>query len=53
MTEQGTDVGGWEYKRTSNDFIFRWLEQSNCICSICHGIYYVSMQKRYVGRDNH
>ena len=37
MTEQGTDIGGWEYKRTSNDFNFRWLEQSNCVCSICHG----------------
>ena len=37
MTEQGTGIGGWEYKRTSNDFHFRWLEQDNCVCSICHG----------------
>ena len=37
MTEQGTDRYGAEYKRTSNDFHFRMLEQDNCVCSICHG----------------
>ena len=37
MTEQGTDRYGAEYKRTSNDFHFRILEQDNCVCSICHG----------------
>ena len=37
MTEQGTEAGGWEYKRTSNDFHFRRLEHDNCVCSICHG----------------
>lgn len=37
MTEQGTDSYGAEYKRTSNDFHFRWLEQDNCVCGICHG----------------
>ena len=36
MTEQGTDRYGAEYKRTSNDFHFRLLEQDNCVCSICH-----------------
>lgn len=36
MTEQGTE-NGWEYKRTSFDFKFRWLEQDNCVCSVCHG----------------
>jgi len=37
MIEQGTEKGGWEYKRTSNDFHLRKLEQDNCVCSICHG----------------
>ena len=37
MTEHGTDNYGAEYKRTSNDFRFRRLEQDNCICSVCHG----------------
>ena len=37
MIEQVTDRYGAEYKRTSNDFNFRWLEQDNCVCSICHG----------------
>ena len=38
MTEQGIDNYGNEYKRTSNDFRFRWLEHDNCCCSVCHGI---------------
>lgn len=37
MTQKGRDLGGWEYKRTSNDFYFRRLEQDNGVCSICHG----------------
>ena len=37
MTEQGVDRYRAEYKRTSNDFHFRILEQDNCVCSICHG----------------
>ena len=36
MTDQG-EIHGWEYKRAGNDFRFRWLEQDNCVCSICHG----------------
>ena len=35
--EQGSDRYGSEYKRTDNDFGFRWLDQDNCICDICHG----------------
>ena len=50
MTEQGTDIGGWEYKRTPNDFHFRWLEQNNCICSVCHGTG-AKIEFRYVTRD--
>ena len=38
MIETGKDHYGAEYKRTSNDFGFRWLEQDNCACGICHGI---------------
>ena len=37
MIEQGYDELRCEYKRTPNDFHFRWLEQNNCCCSICHG----------------
>lgn len=37
MIEQGIDRYGAEYKRTSNDFHIRKLEQDNCVCSICHG----------------
>lgn len=50
MTEHGTDVDGCEYKRTSNDFHFRWLEESNCICSICHGTG-AKIEFRYVTRN--
>lgn len=49
-TEQGTDGCGAEYKRTSNDFHFRWLEQDNCVCSICHGIG-AKIEFEYVTRD--
>lgn len=38
MIEQGRDRLDVEYKRTSNDFHFRWLENDNCACSICHGV---------------
>lgn len=37
MIQTGVDKYGAEFKRTSNDFGFRWLEQDNCVCSICHG----------------
>lgn len=50
MTEQGLDIGGWKYKRTSNDFHFRWLEQDNCVCSICHGTG-AKIEFEYVTRD--
>ena len=36
-TEQGHDKYNAEYKRTSNDFRLRNLEQVNCVCNICHG----------------
>ena len=51
MTDQGKDPF-WdvEYKRTSNDFHFRRLEQSNCSCSICHGIGAV-IEFQYVTRN--
>ena len=50
MIEQGRDSLGCEYKRTSNDFSFRWLEQDNCSCSICHGIG-AKIEFEYVTRD--
>ena len=50
MIEHGTEVDGWEYKRTSNDFHFRWLEESNCTCSICHGTG-AKIEFRYVTRN--
>jgi RNA polymerase subunit RPABC4/transcription elongation factor Spt4 len=50
MTESGTDRYGAEYKRTSNDFHFRLLEQDNCVCSICHGTG-AKVEFRYVTRD--
>lgn len=37
MKETGIDNFGAEYKRTEKDFNFRWLEQDNGICNICHG----------------
>ena len=48
VTEQGTK-GGIEYKRTSDDFCFRWLEM-DCICSICNGIG-ARIEFTYVTRD--
>lgn len=50
MTEQGTDAYGAEFKRTSNDFHFRWLEQNNCVCSICHSTG-AKIEFRYVTRN--
>ena len=51
MVEQGRDSFlDVEYKRTSNDFHFRRLEQNNCCCSICHGIGAV-IEFQYVTRD--
>lgn len=50
MTEQGTDRYGAEYKRTDNDFHVRYLEQDNCICSICHGTG-AKIEVRYVVRN--
>lgn len=50
MTQQGIDLGGWEYKRTSNDFHFRRLEQDNCVCSICHGTG-AKIEVRYITRN--
>ena len=50
MTEQGTDRHGAEYKRTDNDFHVRYLEQDNCVCSICHGIG-AKIEIRYVVRN--
>ena len=50
MTEKGTDRYGAEYKRTSNDFHFRLLEQDNCVCSICHGTG-ATVEFRFVTRD--
>ena len=37
MNESGVDKYGAEFKRGNHDFSFRWLEQDNCVCSICHG----------------
>ena len=50
MTEQGTDRHGAEYKRTDDDFHARYLEQDNCVCSICHGIG-AKIEIRYVVRN--
>lgn len=50
MIEQGIDIYGAEYKRTSNDFNFRWLEQDNCVCSICHGTG-AKIEFRYITRN--
>jgi hypothetical protein len=50
MIEQGKDRYGAEYKRTPNDFHFKWLEQDNCICSICHGTG-AKIEFRYITRD--
>lgn len=50
MTEQGTDRYGAEYKRTDNDFHFKWLEQDNCVCNICHGTG-AKIEFRYITRD--
>ena len=50
MTEQGTDRYGAEYKRTDNDFHARYLEQDNCVCSICHGTG-AKIEVRYVVRN--
>ena len=50
MTEQGTDRYGAEYKRTNNDFYFKWLEQDNCVCNICHGKG-AKIEIRYITRN--
>jgi len=50
MIEQGTDRYGAEYKRTDNDFHARYLEQDNCVCSICHGTG-AKIEIRYVVRN--
>lgn len=50
MTEQGTDRYGAEYKRTNNDFHVRYLEQNNCVCSVCHGTG-AKIEIRYVVRN--
>ena len=50
MIDKGVDRLGCEYKRTSNDFHFRWLEQDNCICNICHGTG-AKIEFEYVTRD--
>ena len=50
MIEKGVDHYGAEFKRTSNDFHFRKLEQDNCICSICHGTG-AKIEFRYVIRN--
>ena len=50
MTEQRTDRYGAEYKRTDNDFHVRYLEQDNCICSVCHGTG-AKIEIRYVVRN--
>lgn len=50
MTEQGVDNYGAEYKRTSNDFNFKRLEQNNCVCSICHGTG-AKLEFRYITRN--
>lgn len=50
MNEQGTDAYGAEFKRTSNDFHFKRLDQENCCCSICHSIG-AKIEFRYVTRN--
>lgn len=50
MIEQGNDRYGAEYKRTDNDFHFKWLEQDNCVCNICHGTG-AKIEFRYITRD--
>lgn len=50
VTEQGVDRYGAEYKRTTNDFRFRLLEQDNCVCSVCHGTG-AKIEIRYVTRN--
>lgn len=50
VIEQGVDNYGAEYKRTSNDFRLRLLEQNNCVCNICHGTG-AKIELRYVTRD--
>ncbi len=50
MTEIGIDNLGAEFKRTSNDFHLKWLEQDNCICNICHGTG-AKIEISYITRD--
>lgn len=50
MSEHGIDEYGAKFKRTSNDFCFRWLEEDNCVCCICHGTG-AKIEFRYVTRD--
>lgn len=50
VIKQGVDGLGCEYKQTSNDFRFRWLEQDNCACSICHGTG-AKIEMEYVTRN--
>ena len=50
IIEQGVDSYGAEYKRTTNDFRIRLLEQDNCVCSVCHGIG-AKIELRYVTRN--
>lgn len=50
MIQMGKDHYGAEFKRTSNDFRFRWLEQDNCVCGICHGTG-AKIEFGYVTRD--
>lgn len=50
VEEHGIDKLGREYKRTPNDFGFRWIEQDNACCSVCHGIG-AKIEFRYVTRD--
>jgi len=50
MNEQGMDRYGAEYKRSDNDFHVRYLEQDNCVCSVCHGTG-AKLEIRYITRD--
>lgn len=50
MKETGLDNFGAEYKRTDYDFHFRWLDQDNCICNICHGTG-AKIEFEYITRD--
>jgi len=50
MTETGVDRYSAEYKRSENDFRIKWLEQDNCVCSICHGTG-AKVEIRYITRD--